>query len=262
VGTFLVVLGPADRVLAGRLDPGRLPGTLLPLDCKQALVYGRRTAAGLFPGAHPEVWAAVLPRESQRPASARRHVLVTCVLDGAAQREYAWHDLTVVSAARPGAIPWLRAAADAVASVLNIQGVPVGRAAAPAVADEPDLTLDGLRCRAQHANEILRAHLLAAEVAPKHKETLRQWADRIPGYGVLQAVSATTRRSRFPLRDDAADDTFNFNSAYFDPPLTQPAPQVPAQRSDFPPSSIKDILHLWAISAIDEWFACEETDLR
>jgi hypothetical protein len=37
---------------------------------------------------------------------------------------------------------------------------------------------------------------------------------------------------------------------------------VPAQRSDFNPSSIKDILHPWAISAIDEWFAREETDLQ
>jgi hypothetical protein len=37
---------------------------------------------------------------------------------------------------------------------------------------------------------------------------------------------------------------------------------VPAQRSEFHPSSIKDILHSWAISAIDEWFAREQTDLR
>jgi hypothetical protein len=63
VGTFLVVLGPADHVLAGRLDPGSLPGTPRPLDRKQALAYGQRTAASLFPGAHPEVWAAVLPHE-------------------------------------------------------------------------------------------------------------------------------------------------------------------------------------------------------
>jgi hypothetical protein len=40
VGTFLVILCPADRVLAGRLDPGSLPCTPLPLDRKRALVYG------------------------------------------------------------------------------------------------------------------------------------------------------------------------------------------------------------------------------
>jgi hypothetical protein len=174
VGTFLVILGPADRVLAGRLDPGSLPGTPLPLDRKQALVYGQRTAAGLFPGAHREVWAAVLPRESQQPASARLHVLVACAPEGTAPEEYAWHDPDVVSAARPKVIPWLRAAADAVASVRDFPAVPVGRAAAPAMTGEPDLTFDELHCRAQHANEILRAHLLAADVAPKHKETLRQ----------------------------------------------------------------------------------------
>jgi hypothetical protein len=37
VGTFLRMLGPADLVLAGRLDPGSLPGTPRPLDRKQAL---------------------------------------------------------------------------------------------------------------------------------------------------------------------------------------------------------------------------------
>jgi hypothetical protein len=208
------------------------------------------------------VWADVLPRESQQPASARLHVFVAYAPDGTAPKEYAWHDPDVVSAARPEAIQWLRAAADAVASVRTFPDVPVGRAAAPARTDEPDLTFDELRCRAQHANEILRAHLLAADVAPKHKETLSQWADRVSRDGVSQAVSATTRRSRFPLHDDAADDPFNFNSEYFDPSLTQPTLQVPAQLSDFRPSSIKDILHPWAISAIDEWFAREETDLQ
>jgi hypothetical protein len=249
-------------VLAGRLDQGSLPGTPLQLDRKQALVYGQRTAAGLFPGEHPEMWAAVLPRESQQPTSARLHVLIACASHGTAPKEYAWHDPDVVSAALQGAIPWLLAAADAVASVRDFPGVPVSRAAAPAMTDEPDLTFYELSCRAQHANEILHAHLLAVEVAPKHKETLRQWADRVPRDGVSQAVSATTRRSRFPLHDNAADDTFNFNSEYFDPPLMQPAPQVPAQRSDFRPSSIKDILYQWAISAIDEWFAREEIDLQ
>jgi hypothetical protein len=99
-------------------------------------------------------------------------------------------------------------------------------------------------------------------VPPLHRETLRQWAYRVPHDGISQAVAATTRRSRFPLQDGAADDPFNFNSKYFDPPLTRPAPPVPAQQSDFRPSSIKDILHLWAISAIDEWFAREEADLQ
>jgi hypothetical protein len=46
----------------------------------------------------------------------------------------------------------------------------------PATAEgqEPDLTFAELRCRAQHANEILRAHLLADAVPPLHRETLRQ----------------------------------------------------------------------------------------
>jgi hypothetical protein len=81
---------------------------------------------------------------------------------------------------------------------------------------------------------------------------LRQRAYRSPHDGISQAVTATTRRSRFPLQADAVDDPFNFNSVFFDPPLTLPAPPVPAQQSNFRLSSIKDILHLWAISAIDK----------
>jgi hypothetical protein len=146
--------------------------------------------------------------------------------------------------------------------VRSFPDAPVGRTTAPVRTDEPSLTFAELRCRAQHANEILRAHLLAADVPPLHRETLRQWAYRVPHDGVSQAVAATTRRSRFPLQDDAADDPFNFNLEFFDPPLTRPAPPVSAQQSDFHPSSIRDILHPWAISAIDEWIAREEADLQ
>jgi hypothetical protein len=167
-----------------------------------------------------------------------------------------------VGAALPEETPWLRAAADAVASVRGIPDAPSDRAAGPEIPDEPDLTFAELRARQLYANEILRAHLLAADVSPRHAETLRQWAYRVSPDGISQAVAATTRRSRFPLQADAADDPFNFNSEFFDPTLTRPAPPVPAQQSDFHPSSINDILHLWAISAIDEWFACEQADLR
>jgi hypothetical protein len=144
--------------------------------------------------------------------------------------------------------------------VRDFPDVPIGRTTAPVTTDEPDLTFAELRCRAQHtftelscraqhANEIVRAHLLADAVPPRHRETLRQWAYRVPHDGISQAVAATTRRSRFPLQADAVGDPFNFNSEYFDLPLTRPAPPVPAQQSHFRPSSIKDILHPWAISA-------------
>jgi hypothetical protein len=123
------------------------------------------------------------------------------------------------------------------------------------------MTFAELRARAQHANEILRDHFLTAEVSPTHAETLRQWSYRIPRDGISQATAATTRRSQYPLRADAADAPFNFNSEMFDPPRTEPAPPVPAQRSDFHSSSVKDILHPWAVSAIDAWFAREEADL-
>jgi hypothetical protein len=78
VGIFIAILGLADHVLAGRLDPGSLPGTPRPLDRKQALAYGQRTAAGLFLDARPEVWAAVLPRESPQPTAEHLHVLIAC----------------------------------------------------------------------------------------------------------------------------------------------------------------------------------------
>jgi hypothetical protein len=123
------------------------------------------------------------------------------------------------------------------------------------------MTFAELRSRAQHDNEILRTHFLTAEVSPAHAETLRQWSYRIPREGISQATAATTRRSQFPLQADAADDPFWFNSEVFDAPLTVPVPPVPAQQSDFQPASIKDILYLWAIAAIDDWFAREEADL-
>jgi hypothetical protein len=95
--------------------------------------------------------------------------------------------------------------------VRDFPDVPISRTAAPVTTDEPDLTFAELRCRARHANEILRAHLLTDDVPPLHWEKLRQWAYRVPHDGFSQAVAATTRRSRFPLQADAADDPFNFN---------------------------------------------------
>jgi hypothetical protein len=260
-GTFLLILGPADHVLAGRLDPGSLPGTLRPLDRKRALAYGQRAVADLFPGAHPEVWAAGLPLELPQTTAARLHVLVACAPDSSAPQEYAWHAPEAVGAARPEAIPWLRAAAHAVASVRDFPNEPGSRTPTPEPSHEPGLSFAELRRRARHANEILRSHLLAAEVPPAHAETLRQWSYRIPLNGISQAAAATTRRSRYPLSPDAANGPFNFNSEMSDAPLTAPAPPVPAQQSDFQPSSIRDILYPWAVSAIDAWFALEQADL-
>jgi hypothetical protein len=180
-------------VLAGRLDPGSLPGTPRPLDRKQALVYGQRAVADLFPGAHPEVWAAVLSQESPRAAVARLHVLVACAPDSSAPQEYAWHAPEAVGAARSEAIPWLRAAAHAIASVRDFPDAPGRRTPMPEPSHEPDMSFAELRGRARHANEILRSHLLAAEVPPAQAETLRQWSYWIPLDGISQATAATTR---------------------------------------------------------------------
>jgi hypothetical protein len=70
VCTFLLILDPADHILAGRHDPGSLPGTPRPLDRKQALIYVQRAAAAFFPDALLEVWAAVLTREPPGLAAA------------------------------------------------------------------------------------------------------------------------------------------------------------------------------------------------
>jgi hypothetical protein len=118
-----------------------------------------------------------------------------------------------------------------------------------------------LQTHAQHANEMLRVHLLAARVSPAHADTLRHWSYRIPRGGISQAAAATTRRSRYPLQADAADDPFGFNTEIFDPPRTAPAPPVPAQQSDFQPSSLNEILYQWAIAANDNWFASEQANL-
>jgi hypothetical protein len=262
VGTFLLILGPTDHLLAGRQDPGGLPGTPRPLDRKQALVYGQRAAAAFFPSEHPEVWAAIVPRQPTGTAAAHLHVLVACAPNSPGPHEWAWQPPETIGAAGPEAIPWLLAAADAVASVRNFPDAPSRRTTAPDIPDEPSLTFAEMRARAQHDNEILRDHFRAARVSSKHAETLRQWSYRIPDDGISQAVAATIRRSQLPLQADAADEPFNFNSEVLDPPHTQPAPPVPAQQSDFRPSSIKDILLPWAVSAIDEWFAREEADLR
>jgi hypothetical protein len=118
-----------------------------------------------------------------------------------------------------------------------------------------------LQTRAQHANKMLRDHLLVAQVPPAQAETLRQWSYRIPRDGISQVAAATTRRSRYPLSAHAADDPFSFNSEVFDPPRTEPAPPVQAQRSDFQLKSLGEILYPWAIAAIDNWFAREQADL-
>jgi hypothetical protein len=122
-----------------------------------------------------------------------------------------------------------------VASVRDFPDAPDRRAPAPGRSSEPNKTFAELLTRAQHANEILRVHFLAAKVSPARAETLRQWSYRILRNGISQAIAATTRRGRYLLPADAADDPFNFNSEMFDAPRTVPALPVP---SDFRTSSI------------------------
>jgi hypothetical protein len=90
---------------------------------------------------------------------------------------------------------------------------------------------------------------------------LGDWADRIPR-DIPQAAAATTQRAQFPLRDDAADEPFAFNSKHFDPPHTRQAPPVVAQDCAFQPDSIHDVLHPWAFHKIRKWLEREENDLR
>jgi hypothetical protein len=191
VCTFLLILGQVDHMLAGRQDPGSLPGTPRPLDRKQALLNGQRTVAAFFQDEHPEVWTAVLPQGSPRPAAARLHVLVACAPNSSAPLKYEWHAPEAVSTARLEAIPWLRAAAHAVASVRDFPDAPGRRTPALGPSREPDMTFAELRSRARHANEILRSHFLTAKVSPAHADTLRQWSYWIPQDSISQATAAT-----------------------------------------------------------------------
>jgi hypothetical protein len=61
---------------------------------------------------------------------------------------------------------------------------------------DPDTSFAKLRSCARHASEILRGHLLTAEVSPAHAETLRQWSYRIPLDCISQATAATTPRQQ------------------------------------------------------------------
>jgi hypothetical protein len=91
---------------------------------------------------------------------------------------------------------------------------------------------------------------------------LKRWASRIPRTGIPPAVAATTRRLRYLLVADAADQPFFFNSKKFDMPHTTAAPAIPTQVSGFHPASLDEILYPWAIASIRSWFACELADLK